>query len=129
TSGKYLARSCPDLDRIATASRERPNRQRKPSHFGSYCQGPSRGISLTARASIASGRDIGRLVNFLVKDCSTFCLFGRPNEGKSRLGVLDFAQVRGAFCNDGLQGGPDMALTEMAGLGAAVTSAQDDVNM
>jgi hypothetical protein len=32
------------------------------------------GISLTARASIASGRDIGRLVSFLIKGCSNLPL-------------------------------------------------------
>jgi hypothetical protein len=37
--------------------------------------------------------------------------------------------VRGTFCNDDLQGGPDMAFAEVAGLSAAVPGAQHNVDM
>src|SRR6195952_6046022 len=39
---------------MATASRSRASRHRKPSHLGSYCHSPPSGIVSTERASIAS---------------------------------------------------------------------------
>src|SRR5436190_20492805 len=51
-------RSSPDFERSSTLSPSRESRQRKPSHFGSYCHSLPRGIASTERASIAaSGAD------------------------------------------------------------------------
>jgi hypothetical protein len=48
-------RFSPDFERSSTLSPARESRQRKPSHFGSYCHSLPRGIASTERASIAAG--------------------------------------------------------------------------
>ena len=66
---------------------------------------------------------------FWSRAAQIFDLCGRPDESETGLVVLDLAQVRGTFCNDDLQGGPDMAFAEVAGLSAAVPGAQHNVDM
>src|SRR5262249_4143805 len=59
SSGKYRVSDWPDFDCRSTLPPSRKMRQRKPSHFGSYCQSFPSGISSTDKASIG-GKGCGR---------------------------------------------------------------------
>src|SRR5215831_1889769 len=69
SSGKYRVSDWPDFDCRSILPPSRKMRQRKPSHFGSYCQFLPRGISSTDKASIGGkGRGRARVIESLTQD-------------------------------------------------------------
>ena len=66
SSGKYRASGCSDFDCSSMMLTSRKARQRKPSHFGSYCHSLPSGISFTDNASIGGkgGRSSRGIVNY-----------------------------------------------------------------
>src|SRR6266496_752234 len=86
SSGKYRPSGCPLFDCNDTSLPSRKAMQRKPSHFGSYCQVSPAGSCSTDFASI------GRYVCFKGRDICLFCFSLLPNplpkgEGENSLQI------------------------------------------
>src|SRR6266496_4890550 len=79
SSGKYRPSGCPLFDCNDTSLPSRKAMQRKPSHFGSYCQVSPAGSCSTDFASI------GRYVCFKGRDICLFCFSLLPlGEGSGK---------------------------------------------
>jgi hypothetical protein len=56
-------------------------------------------------------------------------LRGGADEREAGFGIPHLAQMRRAFGHDDFERGPDVPFAKMPGFGAAVASADDDMNM